>query len=403
MRDAIALFKANFNEYLLVIIFAFGSGLILLLQLYFHEVFHFSVVQASILLGSAGAGQLFGSFLANAFVRAISRALALLGTQKISAVRFSVVIVAFASAVLFMLFSMTNQYGSFLILSFFLGVSLSLFYPIIQAVLFEGKDLQQSVGVSSLKRWSLNIGVALSLTMISFMTRSPHILFTCIAGLMFLAMVISCCKLGQASIFDKKEISKTGDFRFHLSPPVAMWLLGVFIGYYIFFQVISTYAVYLHVYYHVDSSVFSRLMLINVFMVLVFQFVAPLLEKRMSIHAISALGVVLMGLGISMIVFHSPVLVPVSFVIWSVGEIFFMGMTPVYIKIFSQGNEESSLKYSSYYFTAFYLAKMVGPMIGSYCYEGLHMPKATLIAIFIIALFMGKGFLHLGRLLRQSK
>lgn len=56
MKDALMILKRNWIEYLSVLIFALGSGLILLFQLYFTEVFHFSIVQSAILLAMASGG-----------------------------------------------------------------------------------------------------------------------------------------------------------------------------------------------------------------------------------------------------------------------------------------------------------------------------------------------------------
>lgn len=71
MKDALMILKRNWIEYLSVLIFPLGSGLILLFQLYFTEVFHFSIVQSAILLAMASGGQLSAALLGKKYINLV--------------------------------------------------------------------------------------------------------------------------------------------------------------------------------------------------------------------------------------------------------------------------------------------------------------------------------------------
>ncbi len=397
MKNELRLLKNNWVDYFSVVIFALGSGFVLLLQIYFHEVFHYSVLQAAIILGAAGSGQLIGSFCANFYLKLIKHLFHAYKVTARSATRCSLMLLSAATTILFILFTMNSYYLPFVFISFLLGITLSLFYPIIQSVLFENLSVSQAVAASSLKRLALNLGVGVSLTLISFVTHHPKILFLSIACLMLIPTLLFLSQLTKHSIFDSddKTIKASNKFSLKFSKPIILWGITIFLGTAIFFQTISVYPMYLHDYYGIDTALFGRLMLINIFMVLAFQFVAPLVERKLGIHFISALGMGIMSVGIGMVLFHSFSIVILSFVIWSIGEIFYLGMITVYIKMFSINDPQKSLIYSSYYFFLFYLGKTLGPILGSLAYVHLQDKNIALIVIIIIGLLGMLPFLWL--------
>lgn len=61
LMKAIYLLRQSPIEYLSIVIFSVGITLLSFLQIYFHEVYKFSVVQASIILSVATIGQFIGS------------------------------------------------------------------------------------------------------------------------------------------------------------------------------------------------------------------------------------------------------------------------------------------------------------------------------------------------------
>ncbi len=397
MKNELKLVRDNWIEYASLVIFALGSGVILLLQLYFKEVFHYTILQASFILGAAGGGQLFGSFFTNSYVKIMRQIVRRGGYESISAIRLGLFSLSVMTAILFALFAINSYYPFFILMSFLLGVFLSLFYPIVQAVLFENLSISQTVLASSLRRWAVNVGVGISLTLISFATHHPKILFLTLAVLIAIAAFFFCFRLRTKTIFDNenKTVKANNAFQLNFSRKIIAWGIGIFLGTAIFFQTISVYPIFLHDHYGMGSSLFSRLMLINVFMVLIFQFIAPYFEKRLSIHTLSALGMLIMGIGIGLVLVHSFNIVILSFILWSIGEIFYMGMVPVYSKIFAAGDEQSSLQYSSYYYFLFYLGKMVGPIVGSFAYAQLEDKSLALVGIIILACVGTVPFIYL--------
>ena len=89
--------------------------------------------------------------------------------------------------------------------------------------------------------------------------------------------------------------------------------------------------------------------------------------------------------------------------IWSIGEILLLGVTPIYAKIFSGNNKEKNLLYSSNYYAALYLGKLIGPLAFSFCYSEFAMHKSLLLLILILSIIVMICFYHLGLVLNKAK
>jgi hypothetical protein len=166
---------------------------------------------------------------------------------------------------------------------------------------------------------------------------------------------------------------------------MAFWYIFIFLAY---SQISSTYPIYLLSYHGVVSGHFSRFMLINIAVVLFLQFFVPFLDRKFGTGKIAMLGGISLAIGLCLILFNTSTVVALSFVIWSVGEILFFGVSPVYIKRFSLLNGSDSLRFSSKFYMMYYLAKMFGPIVGSYVYiHSVH--QWVILETAIIAIISG--------------
>lgn len=402
IKKNIEILKMSIVEYISIIVFSLGIGLLCLVQLYFHEVYKYSILQSSIILSSATFGQFVGSFISHYYVKLIKKLLSWLNFSSICSIRFSIFLLALSSGVLFVIFNLNPYYIGFIILSFILGVFLALFSPINMALLTADISLEQAATVTFLRRWAYNFGACIAFITMGYMLRNPHQLFTIIAIAFFMVAALEACKLfkldNKSGEVKGNSLNSTFD---HTPKFVWLWLFAVFLSAMVFFQTISTYPIYLQDYARIDTAHFSRLMMLSVILVLTIQFVTPILEKKVSISTISFIGVIFIGLGISMVLLNHEMAIISSVVIWSIGEILLLGVTPIYAKLFAGENKEKNLQYSSNYYSIFYLGKIIGPVVGSYFYSA-GFQELTIISILGVSVFAGSCFLYLGVILKNS-
>lgn len=401
-KKTIFLLKTSAVEYFSIIIFSMGIALLSFIQIYFHEVYKYSVMQASILLGSATIGQFFGSLLSSKYVKLMNKLL-IQFQSKVCPLHLSIFLLALCLGGLFISFNVTHNYLLFILLSFSLGILLALFSPINMALLTADTDLGDTVIVNFLRRWMLNIGACVAFGVMGYLMNNPHQLFYIVASVFFLISVLELSRLFKDESENHTVKTSINNFDIeHASKSVWLWMLGVFLSYIIFFQTISTYPIFLKDYANIDASHFSRLMIISVVMVLSLQFVTPVLEKRMSISAISAFGTILIGLGIAIVVIPSHKIIVVSVIIWSIGEIFLLGVTPIYAKLFAGNDRDKNLQYSSNYYAVCYLGKIIGPLGGSFIYSHFHWHKTLLVSFFLLSVAVFFCFHSLGVMIEKN-
>ena len=136
-------------------------------------------------------------------------------------------------------------------------------------------------------------------------------------------------------------------------------------------------------------------------MVVAFQFILPTLESRFGLTMLSVAGTFFIGFGLWSLVFHITFMPVVSVILWSIGEILVFGIIPVYIKVFSRGQPEKEEKFSSMYYSTYYLSRCIGPVIGSAIYQSVSVKSLYLDCIFILAIASGVVFFILAS--RTSK
>ena len=395
MQKTITLLKKSPIEYFSIIIFSLGITLLSFIQIYFHEVFKYSVMQASILLGAATLGQFIGSLFSRKCVNYVERILARLDNQ-ICSMRLSISILAIFIGILLIGFNVNHTYYGFILLSFLLGISLAIFSPINMVLLTVKASLEETVTVTFLRRWTLNIGSCIAFSLMGYLVHNPHQMFYTVATVFICIGIFELLRISRTKQIPQTIKAGIGNLSLaNNSSTVWIWLIAVFLSYVIFFQTISTYPIFLQDHMNIDASHFSRLMLINVIMMIAFQFIAPIIEKRMSISNISAIGTLLIGVVLAVTVIHSYGVVIASIVIWSIGEIFLLGVTPVYAKLFAGNDKEKNLQYSSNYYAACYLGKIIGPLAFSYCYSSFAMHKSLLLLLLLLSIVVAICFYHL--------
>lgn len=371
IQRSINLFRASLLDYLSLVIFSFGIALLALFQIIAHDSYKFDVLTSSIILVSATVGQLLGSVFATLFCYSIQNVIAWLKWERICSMKVSGLILIFSLSILFAGIGVSaSNVLTFSVLGFLVGTCLGLFSPINAAVLTNNINVEDVATANFLRRVMLNVGACLAFILTSLLVETPERLFYCVAFIFFVFGIVQVVTMRLSS-------ERTGSYAISsknlLLPKEALanknilrWLLGSLICYIIFFQTISAYPVYLQSYAGVSAQEFSQYMILSTVIIFGFQFISPLLERKYSLNRLSIISAVLMTIGILLVALgHSDLFIIVSVLIWSVGEIFLLGVTPLYAKVFSDGCGKKNLSYNSAYYTVCYIGKLVGPVGGS--------------------------------------
>lgn len=384
--------RNSYADYLGIIIFSIGISLLSFLQIYFHEVYHYSIYQSSILLGAATIGQLFGSMLSSQYVAIIDKFL----SKRYCSMRLSICLLAFSLSILFILFSLIDNFYIFIVCSFFLGVLLALFLPINMTLLTIETTNETIASITFLRRWMLNLGACIGFSLIGILVDSYYLFYNISAIFFFLGCIeyINLYK-GQKQLKISKNNLNNVNLEY-LPGSVWLWLFSTFLAYVIFFQTISTYPIFLNDYAHINANDFSRLMIISVVTLLTFQFITPIIEKKISISVLSSFGILLIGIGLALVIIPSYFIVILSVIVWSIGEIFLLGITPIYAKIFAGNDREKNIQYSANYYVVCYLGKILGPIMGSFMYSNLVTHYLVFILFLFLSMLSALCFYYLG-------
>src|SRR3990167_9014547 len=149
---------------------------------------------------------------------------------RLKVVPLGLVILSCAAAILLLLLSLNKVYFLFIVLCFLLGFILALFYPPIQTILFEGLNVNQAMIANAFQRWAVNLGVAISLTLLSFSTHHPKILFLSLSFAMLMSTLLLSRKLKTKQCIDKiKDAVLINAQDLATSKNILLWGLGVFL------------------------------------------------------------------------------------------------------------------------------------------------------------------------------
>ncbi|MCL1127409.1 MFS transporter [Shewanella surugensis] len=342
-----------------------------LFQIIAHDIYNFDLYMSSVVLVSATIGQLLGSMFASFYCFVVQKLLLRLKIDTLCSLRAANMLLLLCLVFLFVGIGLYAQsVFLFSLFGFLTGICLGLFSPINAALLTNTISVENAAIANFLRRVMLNFGSSIAFVLISLLIDSPAVLFYSVALIFFCFGLLQVSRLGKkagdsdaAKIHSKSFILPNKAIK---DRNISKWLLATLITYIIFFQTISAYPVYLQNYAGVSAKQFSQYMILSTVIIFTLQFISPLLERKYSKNLLSMLSVVLVFLGIWMVTLgNMTMIIVMSVVIWSIGEIFVLGVTPLYAKVFSQGCSQKNLSYNSAYYMVCYIGKAVGPVVGS--------------------------------------
>ena len=173
----------------------------------------------------------------------------------------------------------------------------------------------------------------------------------------------------------------------------------------VFFQIMSTYPLFLEEYYTFNEAHIGLLLAINTVVVVLFELVLIQYVQRFSILHTIAWGNILVCLGFGLL----PLAVGSSFylgaiycaftvVIWSIGEMLAMPLSMAFVA--DRATDANRGKYMGWYVTAWSLASVVAPIIGMSLYRW--SPSGLWYLIAGLSVAIGYGFYWLAAHVRRE-
>lgn len=261
----------------------------------------------------------------------------------------------------------------------------------------------------SLNRLAVNLGYTVGPTVGGLLaSRSFELLFwidglTCWAAAVTFIMFLGFRAPKTSDRSDAAARPSEGN-----SDSMAVWrnyrfisfLLLTFLTFCVFFQLISTFPLFLKAEYALTKFQIGTLFGFNTICVVAFEMVLIQSLDHARLMRLIAWGSMLMCLGYGLLPFGQGYLYAmftVSF--WTLGEMLAMPQMLAYVA--QSSNDRNRSIYMGYYTTCVALAMMIGPLIGTQLYQRDHYDCwhwATIVGVFVFA-----GFMWLDRTLKVQE
>jgi MFS family permease len=216
------------RDYFSLFLVSIANGFVFILQPYFYEFMKFSIMNSGVLVGIVAGGQLIGAFSVTKFLKGLSRIIKKTSMNVVSPVRVASCIIGLLIAAAFFTLIISNNFILIMVTLFFLGFSISLFYPInLTLLLMDSKD-EQASNIGSAKSWVNNLGMALSFFFLGVMVGDKHILFGTIIFFMIIFISLQILDIKKKYSFEKRSsyVKTTSLKNKNL---IFIWLFGIFL------------------------------------------------------------------------------------------------------------------------------------------------------------------------------
>ncbi|MFO0941073.1 MAG: MFS transporter [Pirellulales bacterium] len=153
--------------------------------------------------------------------------------------------------------------------------------------------------------------------------------------------------------------------------PFLVFLFLTFITFCVFFQLISTFPIFLKAEYQLSKVEIGSLFGVNTLGVVAFEMVLIQMLERKNLIRLIAWGSLFMCLGFGLLPYGVGYWFAMATVsVWTLGEMLAMPQMLAYVAQASTSRNRSA--YMGYYTTCVALSMMVGPLIGTHLYEWNH-------------------------------
>ncbi len=381
--------KSNFNliltDYICWMLFSVISGFYLILPVYFVDVYHFTYVKATFLVSLYLVGRAVGML---SYVRLLKHALKILILGNIATERLLLIISGFIASILLVGLANFKDYNLMLFVIFILGIIASSFGSLNMSIMNGNTFNKNKEEHSSLQRWFQNIGMTLTFLLFAFWHDKHFNIFYIFSSVLVLACLLEFVNIRQR--ISNENYNNTQNSKAILKKPIIFFIM-ILLSLIVFMQIPNLYAYFIHDHYKISSDLFSLFMIINSLSVVLFQFpISKYFIERLERQYSAALGLSLIGFGAVLPIFNNLIFVYLSFIIWTVGEIFMFTAFRSYLMTFSSGDPKQNFSISVRYYTIYYLSNLTCPIVIKYMY-GFVNSEILLVILFgfslVISLF----------------
>lgn len=378
----------NSNVWLLAIINLInraGTMVVPFMSMYLTQDLGISLTKAGFVLTCFGIGSIFGALAGGKL------------TDKFGHYKVQLITLALGGSTFFIL-GQLRDYNSICLMTFILALVNEAYRPANMAAIGLYSNAENRTRSSSLVRLTVNLGWAVGAILGGILASIDYQLLFWVDGTtnilaaisLYLLLRPSPNKNTEAKKIHHQEVSVYKDKEF---------LIFVLLSYFFavcFFQIFSTYPVFLKSIFKMSEHSIGFLFALNGILIALFEMVTihSLAGKRHDLKYISY-GLILVGLSFLVLDFRwAPVLVLayLSCILFTAGEIFSMPFMMTYWM--NRSNESNHGQYASLYTVAYSTAHVTGPVIGGFIADDFGF-KALWIGIFIFCLITSFGFLKL--------
>jgi predicted MFS family arabinose efflux permease len=362
-----------------------GTMVVPFLSLYLARELGYSKIEAGIVLGSFGAGSVVGSYLGG-----------WLG-DRWGAVRVQVVSLLL-SGLGFLSLPFFHRLPVIVAAVFAVSVISEAFRPACMACIAESAPEDARTRALALLRLALNLGIGFGLAGGGWLASRRYILVfvadatTCwLAGLVLWAAMsrIRPADERERSMQDRHGVSPWRD------PPFLAFLTLVFCLAMVFFQVFSTFPLFLREAYGLREDTIGQLFALNAAMIVVLEMpLVKVLERRESVRLV-AVGSLLVAVGFGLIQLGSSAsYAALCVAVWTCGEMLALPFSNAIVA--HRAGPGSRGRYMGAYGTAISAATVLAPVGGTVVYQKLG--SAVLwFSVFALGPVLWLGFEVLGR------
>lgn len=344
----IAVFAAFINS--------IGASVSVFISLYLANDLNMSIDPIAFIISAFGVGIFFGSYLGGHLCDRFKCHHITVGALLLSGVSTS-------------LFPLVTQFPILLFLNFSSGLFFGMFRPANTLLLFHEALPEDRPRINGLYRASINLGMGFAsviggiLASISF----PLVFWFDSVTSVFAAVILFFYFQGRIPRAEVKILKRVGE---KITNDNMFFLLCVLllINSLIFFQIKSSYPIYLNKFYAIDAKNFGYLFFLNCIIIVLCE--VPLLNSIKTYNQSIIAGVGSLCLGMSMFILpfdHQWNWAVLSCVILTLGEI--LVFSNILTLIIDRSSESNKGRYIGIYQSTFGLAGMMAPIVGGYIYS----------------------------------
>ncbi|NOT36991.1 MAG: MFS transporter [Saprospiraceae bacterium] len=362
-----------------------GTMVIPFLSMYLTQEIGVSLTKAGFVLTCFGAGSILGALAGGKLTDKI-------GHYKVQ------MITLFFGGISFFILATLNDYNSICLMTFILALVNEAYRPANMSAIGLYSNSENRTRSSSLVRLTTNLGWAVGASLGGILASIDYkLLFWVDGATNLIAFVFLYLLLRPANT--KKEKSESIHKATSSVYKDKEFLLFVLLSYFFavcFFQIFSTYPVFLKKEFLISEHQIGILFAMNGLLIAFIEMITvhSLAGKRNDLQYI-AFGLVLVG--ISFLVLNATILPTlllayISCLFFTIGEIFCMPFMMTFWM--NRSNDGNRGQYASLYTVAYSLAHITGPLIGGFIADEIGFNKLW-ISIFIFSILTGLGFLLL--------